>query len=244
MIAIILFMAGLAVVASWWLSRQRLMAKPWLEVDAVGGVSAWDGSTVPVAKVGLGVFLAVAGCLFALLFSAYIMRIGIDATPGAVATGTTLRPMPVPKLLWLNTAMLVLSSGALQCAHVGVGHGRRDAMRDGLLIGTVSAIIFLAGQLLLWRQFVNAGYFAASNPANAFFYVLTGIHGLHVVGGLVALGKTVTKVWRGVTIERLGLSVWLCTVYWHFLLLIWLIVIALLTGWADNFIVICRALVI
>jgi cytochrome c oxidase subunit 3 len=244
MIAIILFMTGLAVVAGWWLSRQRLMAKPWLEVDAVGGVSAWVGSTVPVAKVGLGVFLAVAGCLFALLFSAYIMRIGIDTTPGAVATGTVLRPMPVPKLLWLNTAMLVLSSGALQCAHVGVGHGRRDAVRDGLLIGTVSAIVFLAGQLLLWRQFVDAGYFAASNPANAFFYVLTGIHGLHVVGGLVALGKTVTKVWRGVTIQRLGLSVWLCTVYWHFLLLIWLIVFALLTGWADNFIVICRALVI
>jgi cytochrome c oxidase subunit 3 len=238
MIAIILFMSVLAVIAGWWLSRQRLMAKPWLEVDSDGGVTAWAGSSVPPAKVGLGVFLAVAGSLFALLFSAYIMRIGIETTPGAVATGTVLRAMPVPKLLWLNTGMLVVSSGALQCAHLAVRYGQRDAVRDGLLVGTVSAIVFLAGQLLVWRQFVDAGYFAASNPANAFFYVLTGMHGLHVVGGLVALGKTVTKV------ERLRVSVWLCTVYWHFLLLIWLIVFALLTGWADNFIVICRALVI
>jgi cytochrome c oxidase subunit 3 len=243
-IAIILFMAVLAVVAGWWLSRQRLMAKPWLEVDSVGGVTAWGGSSVPAAKVGLGVFLAVAGCLFALLFSAYIMRIEIETTPGAIATGTVLRAMPVPKLLWLNTAMLAVSSGALQCAHVAARYGRREAVRDGLLIATASAIVFLAGQLLVWRQFVDAGYFAASNPANAFFYVLTGIHGLHVVGGLGALGKTMTKVWRGVMIDRLRLSVWLCTVYWHFLLLIWLIVFALLTGWADDFIVICRALVI
>jgi cytochrome c oxidase subunit 3 len=243
-IAIILFMAVLAVVVGWWLSRQRLMAKPWLEVDSVGGVTAWGGSSVPAAKVGLGVFLAVAGCLFALLFSAYIMRIEIETTPGAIATGTVLRAMPVPKLLWLNTAMLAVSSGALQCAHVAARYGRRDAVRDGLLIATASAIVFLAGQLLVWRQFVDAGYFAASNPANAFFYVLTGIHGLHVVGGLGALGKTMTKVWRGVMIDRLRLSVWLCTVYWHFLLLIWLIVFALLTGWADDLIVICRALVI
>jgi cytochrome c oxidase subunit III len=244
MIAIILFMSVLAVIAGWWLSRQRLMAKPWLEVDSDGGVTAWAGSSVPPAKVGLGVFLAVAGCLFALLFSAYIMRIGIDTAPDAVATGTVLRAMPVPKLLWLNTAMLVVSSGALQCAHLAARYDHRDAIRDGLLIGTISAIVFLAGQLLVWRQFVDAGYFAASNPANAFFYVLTGTHALHVVGGLVALGKTLTKVWRGVTIERLRVSVWLCTVYWHFLLLIWLIVFALLTGWADDFIVICRTLVI
>jgi cytochrome c oxidase subunit 3 len=244
MIAILLFLAVLAVVAGWWLSRQRLMAKPWLEVDSAGGVSAWGGPSVPSAKVGLGVFLAVAGCLFALLFSAYIMRIDIEKTPGAVATGTVLRAMPVPRLLWVNTAMLVVSSGALQCAYVAVRGGQRGAVRDGLLIGTMSTIVFLAGQLLVWKQLVDAGYFAAGNPANAFFYVLTGIHGLHVAGGLVALGTTMAKVWGDIAIERLRLSVWLCTVYWHFLLTIWLVTFALLTGWADDFIVICRALTV
>jgi cytochrome c oxidase subunit 3 len=234
---IILFLAGIGAVAGWWLSRQRLMARPWLEVDAIGDVPEWSGSSVPVAKIGLGLFLAVVGSLFALLVSAYFMRIDIAAT-----TGTVLRAMPVPRLLWLNTGALIVSSVALQCAQIAARHGQRDALRDGLLLGAVSACVFVAGQLLVWRQLADAGYFAAGNPANAFFYLLTGVHGVHVTGGLVALGKTITKVWRGVATERLRLSVWLCTAYWHFLLLIWLIIFAILTGWADDFIVICRAL--
>jgi cytochrome c oxidase subunit 3 len=152
--------------------------------------------------------------------------------------------MPVPGLLWLNTAVLVVSSVALQCAQIAARHGQRDAVRDGLLLGGVSALVFLAGQLLVWRQLVDAGYFAASNPGNAFFYLFTGVHGLHVTGGIVALGKTFGKVRSGVAIERLRLSVWLCTAYWHFLLLVWLVIFAVLTGWADDFIVICRTLVI
>lgn len=239
MSVILLFLAVIAGIAGWWLSRQQLMAKPWLDVGAIGDVPAWGGSTMPTAKVGLGVFLAVAGCLFALLISAYFMRIDIAETTGAV-----LRAMPVPRLLWLNTGLLVVSSGALQCAQIASRHGQRDAVRDGMLLGTVSALAFLAGQILVWRQLVDAGYFAAGNPGNAFFYLFTGVHGLHVAGGLVALAKTFGKLRQGVTIERLRLSVWLCTVYWHFLLLVWLLIFALLMGWADNVIVICRALVI
>jgi cytochrome c oxidase subunit 3 len=239
---IVLFLAVIAIIAGWWLSQQQLMAKPWLDVGSIGDTPAWAGSSMPAAKVGLGVFLAVAGCLFALLVSAYFMRIDI-ATTGATSTGAVLR-MPVPRLLWLNTAVLVVSSVALQCAQIAARHGQREAVRDGLLLGGASALVFLAGQLLVWRQLVDAGYFAASNPGNAFFYLFTGVHGLHVAGGIVALGKTFGKVRRGVAIERLRLSVWLCTAYWHFLLLVWLIIFAVLTGWADDFIVICRTLVI
>jgi cytochrome c oxidase subunit 3 len=241
---IILFLAVIAIIAGWWLSQQRLMAKPWLDVGSIGDLPAWGETSLPAAKVGLGVFLAVAGCLFALLVSAYSMRIDIAAT---TATGTNdgmLRGMPAPRLLWLNTGVLVVSSVALQCAQIAARHGLRDAVRDGLLLGGLSALVFLAGQLLVWRQLVGAGYFAASNPGNAFFYLLTGVHGLHVAGGLVALGKTFAKVRRGAAIEPLRLSVWLCTVYWHFLLVVWLVIFALLMGWADDFIVICRALVI
>jgi cytochrome c oxidase subunit 3 len=244
MSAVILFLAVIAVVAGWWLSQQRLMAKPWLDVGSVGDVPSWTGPSLPLAKVGLGVFLAVAGCLFALLVSVYFMRIDIEATEGAAGSGTVLRAMPAPRLLWLNTGVLIVSSVALQCAQIAARHGQRDATRDGLLLGAVSACVFLLGQLLVWRQLVDAGYFAAGNPANAFFYLITGVHGLHVTGGLVALGRTLGKVWSDVAIARLRLSVWLCTVYWHFLLLIWLIIFALLMGWADDFIVICRALVI
>ncbi|MFL5285263.1 MAG: cytochrome c oxidase subunit 3 [Rhodopila sp.] len=244
MSVIVLFLAVIAIIAGWWLSQQQLTAKPWLEASSIGDTPAWRGSSVPAAKVGLGVFLAVAGCLFALLVSAYFMRIEIEATTGAGTAGALFRTMPAPRLLWLNTAALVGSSVALQCTQTAARHGQRDSVRDGLLLGTASALVFLAGQLLVWRQLLDAGYFAASNSANAFFYLFTGVHGLHVVGGIVALGKTFGRVRSGVPIEPLRQSVWLCTTYWHFLLLVWLVIFAVLTGGADDFIVICRTLVI
>ena len=129
------------------------------------------------AKIGLGVFLAVAGSLFALFSSAYLMRMHM---------GTDWRRCRCRALLWLNTGVLVASSVALHRAQVAARRGRMDGVRDGLLAGGVLALAFLAGQLLAWRQLDAAGYFLASNPANSFFYLLTAVHGLHVLGGLVA----------------------------------------------------------
>jgi cytochrome c oxidase subunit 3 len=95
---------------------------------------------------------------------------------------------------------------------------------------------------LAWQQLVVAGYFVASNPANSFFYLLTAAHGLHLMGGLAALGKTTARVWRSTKVAEMQLSVELCTIYWHFLLLVWLVLLGLLTGWTDNFVDICRRL--
>ena len=113
-----------------------------------------------------------------------------------------------------------------------------------LYVTIILGFVFLIGQIVAWRNLVDQGITLASGPSGSFFYLLTGVHGLHIAGGLVALGKTITKVWRGASIERLRLSVWLCTAYWHFLLVVWLIIFAVLTGWADGLIVICRNLVI
>jgi len=230
--AIILFMAGIAAIAGWWLSQQRLASKPWLEEGVLVDFRGDNASSLPPAKIGLGVFLAVVGCLFTLLISAYSMRMEMGEW----------RPAPVPKLLWLNTGMLILSSGALQWAQVAARRGKMDAVRIGLLAGAASAVIFLVGQLLAWQQLKVAGYFVASNPANSFFYLITAVHGLHLMGGLVALGRTTAKVWRGAKMIQVRLSVELCAIYWHFLLLVWLVLLGLLTGWTDNFVDICRQL--
>ena len=101
-------------------------------------------------------------------------------------------------------------------------------MKFGLLLGGGFAFAFLVGQLMAWRQLADLGYFAATNPANAFFYLVTALHAVHLLGGLVAWVRTSAKVRRGVTLDRVRLSVELCAVYWHFLLLIWLILFALL----------------
>jgi len=231
--AIILFLGVIAVIAGWWLSGQRLTAKPWLEEGPVDNYPGTDAMTWPAAKVGLGVFLAVASALFVLFISAYSMRMNM----------VDWRTLPMPWMLVFNTGVLVLSSVALQWAYVAAGRNDMEGVLVGLLAGGVSAVTFLIGQLLAWRQLIAAGYFVASNPANSFFYMLTAVHGLHLMGGLVALGRTTAKALQHSTATaEMRLSVELCTIYWHFLLLVWLVLFGLLTGWTDNFVDICRQL--
>ena len=232
MSAIVLFMAVIAVIVGWWLSQQRLTAKPWLEEGPVTDFPGTDAMTVPAAKIGLGVFLAVAGSLFALFISAYSMRMNM----------VDWRAMPVPKLLWFNTGVLVLSSIALQWAYFAARRDDIDGVIVGLYAGGISAVVFLVGQLLAWQQLRVSGYFVTSNPSNSFFYLLTAAHGLHLMGGLVALSRTSAKVWRGAKMTEVRLSVELCAIYWHFLLLVWLVLLGLLTGWTDDFVNICRQL--
>lgn len=232
MAIIILFMAVVSVIAAWWLWHQGFTTKPWLEEGAPSDMPGLSTTQLPASKVGLGVFLAVVGALFALLISAYSMRMPV---------GDWL-PLPIPKVLWLNTAMLVLSSVALYSAQRAARQGHIEAVRGGVLAGGVTALLFLIGQLLAWRQLTAEGYFLAANPANAFFYLMTALHGLHVAGGLVALGRTGARVWDDdqVELKDVSLSVELCAAYWHFLLLIWVFILLFLTGWASDFIAICR----
>ena len=215
---LLLFLAVLAAIAAWWLSQQRLMAKPWLEEGPLDDFPGAGASALSAAKIGLGVFLAVVGSLFSLLITAFTMRMYMGEW----------NPLPPPKLLWFNTGALVLSSIALHFAQVAVNRRRADGVRAGLLAGGAFAFVFLAGQLLAWRQLTEAGYFLATNPAVAFFYLLTALHGLHLLGGLAALGRTSDKVRRGLAEDQVRLSVELCAIYWHFLLMLWLLLFGLL----------------
>jgi cytochrome c oxidase subunit 3 len=232
MSVILVFLLVIAGFAGWWLSHQRLMTKPWLEQGLAGDFVGLDRSALPTDKIGLGVFLAVVGCLFALFTSAYFMRMAVS----------DWQPLPLPRLLWLNTGVLVLSSIALQCASVAARRGQIDTVRLGLATAGLTALAFLIGQLMVWRQLTADGYFLTSNPANSFFYLITGMHGLHILGGLVGLGRTTMGAWKGARSERLRLGVELCAMYWHFLLFVWLAVFALLAGWAATYIDICGQL--
>jgi cytochrome c oxidase subunit 3 len=222
----------MAAIAGWWLSQQGLAAKPWLQEGVIFDLREDSPSSLPPAKLGLGVFLAVVGSLFALFISAYSMRMNM----------VDWRALPVPRLLWFNTGVLILSSVALQWAHVAARRDDTDGAIIGLCAGGAFAVTFLVGLLLAWQQLRVAGYFLASNPANSFFYLITAVHGLHLMGGLVALGRTTAKVWRGAGMTQVRLSVELCAIYWHFLLLVWLVLLGLLTGWTDDFVDICRQL--
>jgi cytochrome c oxidase subunit 3 len=226
----LLLLAVIGAIAAWWLSQQRLTSKPWLEVGAIDDFPGTGASPLPAATIGLGVFLAVVVTLFVLLISAYFMRMEL----------ADWAQMPAPKLLWFNTGLLICSSVALQYAQVAARSGRMEDVGGGLIAGGLFAFAFLVGQLLAWQQLNAEGYFLATNPANAFFYLLTGLHGLHLLGGLVALALTADKVWRGFDPGQVRLSVRLCAIYWHFLLALWLVLFTLLTPWVGDFAAICR----
>jgi cytochrome c oxidase subunit 3 len=196
-----------------------LMVKPWAaDQGKVDDLYAGRASSGLAKKLALKVFLAVVAVLFMLLVTAYGGRMAYE----------DWRPAPQISLLWANTFVLILSSVALQWAQYSVRRGRLDAMRAGLLAGGAFTVVFLFGQVLAWRQLGAMVYFEVSNPAIAFFYLITGLHGLHLLGGLVAWGRTVVKVWGNFDVAKVRQSVELCTVYWHFLLLVWLVLFGLL----------------
>jgi cytochrome c oxidase subunit 3 len=179
----------------------------------------------PAARVGVIVYFGVITVLFSLVSSAYVMRMGMPGM-GHDAMGDW-RPMPEPPLLWINSFVLLLSSIAWEATRVGARQGRADLMRRALFGAGALGILFLAGQLLLWREFSLAGYYASSNPANAFFYLITALHGLHIAGGLFFWVRAVLGLRTGADVR---LPIELCAAYWHFLLLVWALMLALLTS--------------
>jgi cytochrome c oxidase subunit 3 len=203
----------------------QLTAKPW-EAAQVRIDDLHQGGTfaLPKAKLGLRVFFAVATVLFLLLIMAYGARMEFE----------DWRPAPQPRLLWLNTAMLVLSSIGMQWAQIAARRGDLEAVRNGMIAGGIFAVAFLGGQILAWRQLGSMPAFDVTSPAIGFFYLITGLHGLHLFGGLVAWYRTAARLWGGGDAVRVLLSIELCTIYWHFLLLLWLVLFGLLFSGNDN----------
>lgn len=216
----LIFMAVLMGVVAWWLLKQSVNTRPWEAQAHQGPDEDFSGRSLhlPDTRLGLFVFLAVVTSLFALFISAYTMRMELG----------DWRPLPDPNLLWLNTGLLIFSSIALQWAYIATGRDQVKTARKALLVGGFFAFAFMAGQMIAWQQMVEAGYYANTNPANAFFYLITGTHALHLLGGLVAWGRTTIKLLSGSEMAAIRMSVELCAVYWHFLLIIWVILFGLM----------------
>ena len=182
----------------------------------------------PVALgTALWVFMGVASSLFALFIASYAMR--MDASDW--------HPLAMPWQLWLSTLLLISGSVTLQLASRSARNADWRRARELLLMGGIAALAFIFVQLWAWQALLAAQVRPAGNPAGSFFYLLTAMHGLHVVGGLLAWGGTVRRAWSAdVGSPRTAWSIRLCARYWHFLLVIWLLLFATL-GWLTPEIV-------
>jgi cytochrome c oxidase subunit 3 len=225
------FGALIVGVIVWLFLVRRLSTRSWERHGSRVHASNRSGDVgevgVPPARIALWVFLAVITSLFGLFISAYFIRMGHGH--GAGHGISDWHSVSKPSILWFNTAMLILSSAAMQMARRAVRLNARARVNGYLFAGGAFAILFISGQLVAWQQLRDAGYGLTSGPAGAFFYVLTGVHGLHLLGGLVVWLKTMTRMRRrAVELIEMRLGIELCTVYWHYLLLVWLVMFVLL----------------
>ena len=166
---------------------------------------------VDTRMLGLWFFLATVTMLFAGFTSAILVR----------RTAPDWQALPLPSLLWVTTTVLFASSLSLERTRTLARQGQLGLAKIWLA-GTVTlGTLFLAGQVAAWQQLRDLGVFLPTNPHSSFFYILTGVHGAHLLGGLTVLGWLLARPVRESSL-KLGAT------YWHFLDGLWLFLFAML----------------
>ena len=213
------FLAIILATLLGWLLKHTFNAAPW-EMEVVSDTAHYGPFGADKSKlIALLTLLAVVSSFFALILSAYALRMELGDWV----------PMTEPQLLWTNTAMLIVASIVFQWTRNAAVSGQQGRLQPGLVITGVLTLGFVLGQFVAWQQLQNSGQLISSNPSNAFFYFLTGAHAVHILGGLYVWARATVKVVLG-TGEAAATrrSIELCTIYWHFLLLVWLVLFGLL----------------
>ena len=131
-------------------------------------------------------------------------------------------------MLWANTFVLLASSVTIERTRRHIQHDEQGAARTWVALTGVLGLTFLIGQLVAWQQLVEAGVYLPSTLHSSFFYVLTGLHGLHLLGGISALGYIWTQIFRNRYSPKAHEPVSLTAMYWHFMGGLWVCVFLLL----------------
>ena len=195
------------------------------------------------ARLGLFVGLSGIAMIFISFTSAYVVRQGLPTLDPR--TNVLLHdwfPVPLPKLMLINTVVLLVSTFTMELA-------RRKAARNAALaqlaavpgvsvdagekvswlaLTIVLGLSFLAGQWMVWRELAANGFYVSSSPSSSFVYLLTGMHGVHLFGGVVALliagVASLQRRTAGSQSIVLDVTGW----YWHFMAFLWVCILCLL----------------
>lgn len=176
-------------------------------------------------RIGMWVAMAAILMMFTALTSAYIVR---------SASANDWQPLKMPRILLLSTVLILISSGTLETARRKLKVAA-NAHRRWLLLTAALGLGFLVSQLLAWRQLVQQGVYVSSNPHSSFFYLLTATHGVHLLGGLVALAylslRTRARQENELAVVKRQGAADAVTLYWHFMDVLWLYLFVLLFFW-------------
>lgn len=215
-----------------------------------GGDGGWNNQPEPTgprerlyrARVGLAVLMVTSVGLFATIALGYLWRKGQLVFDGVSHTYVSAwKPISIPPLLWWNTGLLVLSSLALEMARreyfreevlmdewFGIA---RPTLRRALpweLLSLLFASGFVAGQLVTWRELQHEGIYLGTGLSSQFYYFLTGLHGLHLLGGMIVLVWAMIAAVIGLNLESRRITVDVTAWYWHAITVVWFGIFAML----------------
>jgi len=181
-------------------------------------------------RIGMWLALAAILMMFAALSSAYVFR--------STRTQQNWQAFAVPLMLWVSTALILTSSATFEVARRALHRGEREVYRLWLIVSLLLGLGFLVSQLLAWRQLVGQGIYLATNPHSSFFYLLTGLHAVHLLGGIFGMsylmlraGRRSPKQGAGDKEAKQRASVDAIGLYWHFMDGLWVYLFALLFLW-------------
>ena len=197
-----------------------LSQKPWEASQAIID-NKHDGKTLSSSKAKLGVrtVMVVSTVIFSLFVVSYSDRMLVH----------DWKSLSEPWLLWTNTVILILTSFVFHKGKIYSDKNNFEKVKNSLLLVGFLTFAFITGQLLVWQHFISVGQYASTNPANAFFYLFTALHGLHLLGGLFFWGKAIAKIFKeNFNVSKTKQTIELCAIYWHFLLIVWLILFGLM----------------
>jgi cytochrome c oxidase subunit 3 len=211
-----------------------LREKPWVHQPLMAGAQTDVPALQPQgpARIALRFILAIVGVLFFLFIITFLSR---SQYPDFIAlAGAPWQPFTDASRLWFNTAILACASIAMQAGLVSARRGHLNAAVAAVSAAVFFTLGFLFAQYMLWQYLQGMGFYLNSNPADSYFYLLTAVHGLHLLGGLVVLAYVVLRVRLDGSPAGLGAPLQLCATYWHFLFAVWLVLFALLTSRAET----------
>ena len=192
--------------------------------------NGWRGGEDPrrrfspaVYRVTMWVVLAAIVMMFAALSSVYIY---INLT--AADRGQSVA---MPRMFYLSTAVILISSFSLETSRRSLKQKRGSGPVKWLGVTLVLGFAFLVCQLLGWRELAAQGVFFAGHPHSSFFYFFTGVHGVHLIGGIAALFYLLIRLRRSPVSEKTGVAAHVVSLYWHTMDGLWVWLFLLLWLW-------------
>ncbi|TAE46704.1 MAG: cytochrome oxidase subunit III [Cytophagia bacterium] len=166
-------------------------------------------------KFALWLFIVSVCMMFAALTSAYIVKF------------TEGQPLvyDIPIMFWITSVVIVISSVTMHLAYKAAKNSNIQQIKTFMLITTILGTVFLVGQWYAWVELVQAGVFFAgskSAPTGSFIYVFSGVHGLHIISGLVFLLITLRLAFKNKIDAQNTNTIEMCATYWHFLDMLWI----------------------